>query len=698
MHASATSVYAKQSKKCDPDRVCQGVDIVRCRKNALANAPFPLPVFCLLDNIRPAEEGHLADLTFVRKKEDRRAGLAGRLPYVGPGWYGKPATAFMLDARQLGGLRVVPGRHRPRLAGLPRPGTGDHGAGLARGRGAHGQARRQRSHRTLGPVQGRLLLHAHVQSRGGRPALPVSAGLLPRPGPVPLRPRQRHGALLQPLHAARPRFRHGFGVCGDGEDPPGPARGAASLPGGDEDRLPGLSEPSAEVPAHGGGADQAAPPGQHAEVSLRGGEAIGGRVPGAAAGDGAADGAGALAPRGGSRGALPQRPQPLVVRHAGHGQDAPGEADRVAALAARRRGHPDLQDALQRAEPRVGGADGGPLGAQDHPRGALLAGLAGGRGGHAARRGAVGRHRRALHEPPGPVSAARRLPTVTGGAGRLRRGPGAADSEGVPAAARPGLRLRARAHGEPAQRREDLSLPAVPESRRGRAGAAAGRRAGGPGAVPHARGAGHLPGHLARPSDGHQRPGEPAARAGGGGGAGAPGAGSRRDEPATDHAPVARAQARGGRWEGAQGVLRDGFRAVLHARRAPAQHAPLPRHHLRLVPGADAPRARVALRHAQPALQREASLRRCEPLHRRGAGLKPGISRDGMLQESYREAINLYCLLCKKVVVPQPSTKPCALLSQTLGNRCWSVARSNFIRTCFGEFYHPCLHFANHGS
>ena len=83
--------------KCDPDKVCQGVDIVRCRKNALANAPFPLPVFCPLDNIRPAEEGHLADLTFVRKKEDRRAGLVGRLPYIGPGWYGKPATTFMLD-------------------------------------------------------------------------------------------------------------------------------------------------------------------------------------------------------------------------------------------------------------------------------------------------------------------------------------------------------------------------------------------------------------------------------------------------------------------------------------------------------------------------------------------------------------------------------------------------------------------------
>ena len=31
--------------KCDPDRICHGVDVVRCRKNALANATFPLPVF-----------------------------------------------------------------------------------------------------------------------------------------------------------------------------------------------------------------------------------------------------------------------------------------------------------------------------------------------------------------------------------------------------------------------------------------------------------------------------------------------------------------------------------------------------------------------------------------------------------------------------------------------------------------------------
>ena len=95
----------------------------------------------------------------------------------------------------------------------------------------------------------------------------------------------------------------------------------------------------------------------------------------------------------------------------------------------------------------------------------------------------------------------RQLPAVQDAFGG---GPGVVDAEGVPAAARLGGRLRARAHGEPVQRREDLSLAAVPESRRGRAGAAARRRAGGPGAVPTPRTAGHLPGHLARPSHGDQ--------------------------------------------------------------------------------------------------------------------------------------------------------------------------------------------------
>ena len=154
------------------------------------------------------------------------------------------------------------------------------------------------------------------------------------------------------------------------------------------------------------------------------------------------------------------------------------------------------------------------LGAQDHPRGGLWADIA-----------ELSTNRRVRFLLLGDF---RQLPAVQdafGGAPVLRT-----LKEDVPAAARLGGWLRARPHGEPAQ-----SLPAVPESRRGRAGAAAGRRA-----------ASRTP--MGWPS----MTGEPAARSGGGGAAGAPGAGSRRDEPAADHALVAGAPARGGGREGAR--------------------------------------------------------------------------------------------------------------------------------------------------
>ena len=82
---------------CREDRECHGLDVVRCRKNALANAAFPLPVFCPLDSVERAEEGRLADLTYVRLRRDGRCGALSRLPYLGPGWYSKPAAAYMLE-------------------------------------------------------------------------------------------------------------------------------------------------------------------------------------------------------------------------------------------------------------------------------------------------------------------------------------------------------------------------------------------------------------------------------------------------------------------------------------------------------------------------------------------------------------------------------------------------------------------------
>ena len=67
-------------------------------QNGLANARFPLPVFCPLDSLQEASEGHLADLTYVRLRRDGRMALLNRLPYVGEGWYAKPAAAYMLEA------------------------------------------------------------------------------------------------------------------------------------------------------------------------------------------------------------------------------------------------------------------------------------------------------------------------------------------------------------------------------------------------------------------------------------------------------------------------------------------------------------------------------------------------------------------------------------------------------------------------
>ena len=55
-------------QKWDPDKLCHSIDVVRCRKNGLAN--------------------------------DSRMALLSRLPYVGEGWYAKPACAYMLESRR----------------------------------------------------------------------------------------------------------------------------------------------------------------------------------------------------------------------------------------------------------------------------------------------------------------------------------------------------------------------------------------------------------------------------------------------------------------------------------------------------------------------------------------------------------------------------------------------------------------------
>ena len=63
-----------------PERICHGIDVVRCRKNALAHSKFPAPIFCPKDNMEQAREGHLADLTYVKLPEDGHRATFPRLP------------------------------------------------------------------------------------------------------------------------------------------------------------------------------------------------------------------------------------------------------------------------------------------------------------------------------------------------------------------------------------------------------------------------------------------------------------------------------------------------------------------------------------------------------------------------------------------------------------------------------------------
>ena len=72
------------------------MDVVRCRRNGLANAPFSLPILCPADGVEPVD-GVLPDLGFVESCCDARQSCLNLLPHVGPGWYPKVSLAAMLE-------------------------------------------------------------------------------------------------------------------------------------------------------------------------------------------------------------------------------------------------------------------------------------------------------------------------------------------------------------------------------------------------------------------------------------------------------------------------------------------------------------------------------------------------------------------------------------------------------------------------
>ena len=125
-----------EAQACAKDALYVGVDVVRCRRHGLANAPFSLPILCPADGVEPVD-GVLPDLGFVEGCNARQSCL-NLLPYVGPGFAGRDAGAgrLPLGPHRVGQLRAEP-RGRGDAAAAR---AGAHGRRVARRREAHGQA------------------------------------------------------------------------------------------------------------------------------------------------------------------------------------------------------------------------------------------------------------------------------------------------------------------------------------------------------------------------------------------------------------------------------------------------------------------------------------------------------------------------------------------------------------------------------
>ena len=191
-----------EAQACAKDALYVGVDVVRCRRNGLANAPFPLPILCPADGVEPVD-GVLPDLGFVEGCCDARQSCLNLLPYVGPGWYPKVSLAAMLELGVCRWDHIVLGisaRSHVDAATLRRALERMDAAWPA-----HGQAQRERDDRPVGAQHGGGLQRAQQQQRAGR----RGRGLLSS-----LRLRGGHGVRLlsngtyRPIHDAALGFEH----------------------------------------------------------------------------------------------------------------------------------------------------------------------------------------------------------------------------------------------------------------------------------------------------------------------------------------------------------------------------------------------------------------------------------------------------------------------------------------------------------
>ena len=232
-----------EAQACKKDALHVGVDVVRCRRNGLANAPFPLPI---LRRRRRARGGVLSDLGFVEGCCDTMQSCLNLLPKV--------SLAATLDLGVCRWDHIVSGISG-RGDAAARPGA--DGRGLARGRGAHGQAQRERDDRLVGAQHGGGLQRVQQQQagRGGRGLL---SGL--RLGGHGVGLRLRPEAAEQRHLPPHPRRGPGLRALHGGQGPAHPGR-AAALPRAGEDGLPA---DAAAAEALLGAAGGAAPPGRHA--------------------------------------------------------------------------------------------------------------------------------------------------------------------------------------------------------------------------------------------------------------------------------------------------------------------------------------------------------------------------------------------------------------------------------------------------
>jgi hypothetical protein len=77
------------------------VDVIRCRFNQFLENVHELPIFCGLDDIRPAQEGVLGDYSFVHRVRMHDTPVQKILPYWGAGWYWRAEVEWMLDVGTL---------------------------------------------------------------------------------------------------------------------------------------------------------------------------------------------------------------------------------------------------------------------------------------------------------------------------------------------------------------------------------------------------------------------------------------------------------------------------------------------------------------------------------------------------------------------------------------------------------------------